>query len=181
MWKGVTICELLHFKCTCGNCSCKLVTNISEWYCCKEIEGCCGVLTNEIVWNDLEEGEELHCISKHLGLRPVCLKKGSLSLVSGKYRTRVKQAYKKKLDQRKGTVDFFFKLSKFAFNPSWISPKIPMKSARKKGTSSFYLRKGITSKVNDLFVRKHASSLFPCLRLWTISDVWFKDVTMDIL
>lgn len=90
MWKGVIICELFYFKCICGNCSCKFVINISEWYCCKEIEGCCGVFINEIVWNDFEEGEELYCIFKYLGFRLVCLKKGSFLLVSGKYRIRVK-------------------------------------------------------------------------------------------
>ena len=65
------------FWCTCGNCSRELLINISECYCCKEIEGCCVALTSEIVRNDLE-GQELHCITKHLGFRPVWQEKWSL-------------------------------------------------------------------------------------------------------
>lgn len=87
--------------CTCGNCSREPLINISECYCCKEIEGCCEALTSEIVLNDLEEGQELRCITEHPGFRPVCLEKWSLRLASGKYRTKGKQAYKK-LVLRKG-------------------------------------------------------------------------------
>ena len=89
------ITSLFTFRCTCGNCSRELLINISECYCCKEIEGCCEALTSEIVLNDLEEGQELHCITEHPGFRPVCLEKWSLRLASGKYRTTGKQAYKK--------------------------------------------------------------------------------------
>ncbi|XP_078363732.1 uncharacterized protein LOC144647935 [Oculina patagonica] len=71
------------------------LTNISECYCCKELEGCCEALTSEIVQEDLEEGQELLCITEHPGFRPVCLEKWSLRLASGKYRTKAKQAYKK--------------------------------------------------------------------------------------
>ncbi|KAL9978424.1 hypothetical protein ACROYT_G015937 [Oculina patagonica] len=66
-----------------------------ECYCCKELEGCCEALTSEIVQEDLEEGQELLCITEHPGFRPVCLEKWSLRLASGKYRTKAKQAYKK--------------------------------------------------------------------------------------
>ena len=52
-------------------------------------------LTSEIVQDDLEEGQELRCITEHPGFRPVCLEKLSLRLASGKYRTKAKQGYKK--------------------------------------------------------------------------------------
>lgn len=68
-------------------------------------------------------------------------------------------------------MDFFFKFLKFVFNLFWILLKIFMKLIRKKGTSFFYLRKGIISKVNDLFVRKYVLFLFFCLRLRIILDV----------
>lgn len=52
-----------------------ITINLVLLCCClqKEIEGC-WVLTSKIVWNDLEEGQGLNYISKHLGLRPVSLK-----------------------------------------------------------------------------------------------------------
>ena len=51
---------LFHAKvhaCTCGNCECNLLTNISKFYCCKELEGIVESLTSEIVLEDLEEGQ----------------------------------------------------------------------------------------------------------------------------
>lgn len=82
-------------RCTCGNCSCGLLANISECYCCKELEGCCEVLTSDLVKEDLQDAQELNCITEHPGFRPVCLEKWSIRLAGGKYRTRNKQWYKK--------------------------------------------------------------------------------------
>jgi len=83
------------FRCTCGNCSCGLLANISECYCCKELEGCCEALASDLVKEDLQNAQELKCITEHRGFRPVCLEKWSLRLAGGKYRTRNKQWYNK--------------------------------------------------------------------------------------
>lgn len=81
--------------CTCGKCERDLLTNISECYCCKELEGCVESLTSEIVLEDLEEGQQLCCVTEHPGFRPVCLEKWSLRLAGGKYRTKAREYYKK--------------------------------------------------------------------------------------
>ncbi|CAH3153488.1 unnamed protein product, partial [Porites lobata] len=81
--------------CTCGKCEPDLLTNISECYCCKELEGCVESLTSEIVLEDLEEGQELCCVTEHPGFRPVCLEKWSLRLAGGKYRTKAREYDKK--------------------------------------------------------------------------------------
>ncbi|CAH3145123.1 unnamed protein product [Porites lobata] len=81
--------------CTCGKCERDLLTNISECYCCKELEGCVESLTSEIVLEDLEEGQELCCVTEHPGFSPVCLEKWSLRLAGGKYRTKAREYYKK--------------------------------------------------------------------------------------
>ena len=80
---------------TCGKCEHNLLTNISECYCCKELEGCVESLTSEIVLEDLEEGQELCCVTEHPGFRPVCLEKWSLRLAGGKYQTKAREYYKK--------------------------------------------------------------------------------------
>ena len=82
-------------RCTCGNCERDLLTNISQCYCCKELEGIVESLTSEIVLGDLEEGQELCCVTEHPGFRPDCLEKWSLWLAGGKYRTKERQYYKK--------------------------------------------------------------------------------------
>ena len=92
-------------RCTCGNCSRELLTNISECYCCKEIEGCCEALTSDIVREDLVEGQELACITQHPGFRPVCLEKWSLRLAASKYKTRDRQRYKKTGSEERSVED----------------------------------------------------------------------------
>ena len=82
-------------RCTCGKCERDLLTNISECYCCKELEGCVEFLKSEIVLEDLEKGQELCCVTEHPGFRPVCLEKWSLRLAGGKYRTKAREYYKK--------------------------------------------------------------------------------------
>ena len=101
------------YRCTCGNCSLELARNISECYCCKEIEGCCEALSSEIVRDELEEGQELQCVTEHPGFRPVCLEKWSLRLASGKYRTKAKQAYKKAGSEERCGVSFVYFTSLF--------------------------------------------------------------------
>ena len=93
------------FRCSCLQCSRDLLRNISEYYCCKELEGCVEAMTCDLVREDLGEGEELKCVTEHPGFRPVCLEKSSLRMASSKYRKRDKQTYKK-LDRRKGALVF---------------------------------------------------------------------------
>ena len=61
-------------RCTCGNCSRDLLANISECYCCKELEGNCEALTSDIVLAELQEGHRLNCdnnsLSRSLKFRP---------------------------------------------------------------------------------------------------------------
>ncbi|CAH3151818.1 unnamed protein product [Porites lobata] len=83
------------YWCSCGNCSLTHLRNISECYCCKELEGCCEALESDIVVEDLEEGDVLKCITEHPGFRPVCLEKWSLRLANGKYHKKDKGYYKK--------------------------------------------------------------------------------------
>ena len=47
-------------RCTCGNCSRDLLANISECYCCKELEGNLEALTSDIVLAELQEGHVLN-------------------------------------------------------------------------------------------------------------------------
>ncbi|CAH3185335.1 unnamed protein product [Porites evermanni] len=81
--------------CTCGKCEHELLTNISECYCCKELEGCVESLSSKLVLEDLEKGQESCCVTEHPGFRPVCLEKWSLRLAGGKYRTKAREYYKK--------------------------------------------------------------------------------------
>ena len=93
---ATTVNELFLFRrCSCGNCSLTHLRNISECYCCKELEGCCEALESDIVVEDLEEGDVLKCITEHPGFRPVCLEKWSLRLANGKYHKKDKGYYKK--------------------------------------------------------------------------------------
>ena len=61
-------------RCTCGNCSRDLLANISECYCCKELEGNLEALTSHIVLAELQEGHVLNCdnnsLSHSLKFRP---------------------------------------------------------------------------------------------------------------
>ena len=59
-------------RCTCGNCSRDLLANISECYCCKELEGNWEALTSDIVLAELQEGHALNCdnCSRSEGRRP---------------------------------------------------------------------------------------------------------------
>ena len=61
-------------RCTCGNCSLDLLANISECYCCKELEGNWEALTSDIVLAELQEGHVLNCdnnsLSRSLKFRP---------------------------------------------------------------------------------------------------------------
>ncbi|XP_044167855.1 uncharacterized protein LOC114951454 [Acropora millepora] len=79
--------------CQCENCNLRFLQNISECYCCCELEGCVEALTSDVVVQDLPEDAKLTCITQHPGFNPVCLEKWSLRLASHKYRTKGKKKY----------------------------------------------------------------------------------------
>lgn len=75
---------LLHFRCKCGNCNVALLQNISECYCCCELEGCEESIKSDLVLRDLAPDVNLTCITQHPGFQPVCLQKWSLRLAADK-------------------------------------------------------------------------------------------------
>ena len=72
------------------------IQNISECYCCQELEGCVESMSSERVLQDLAADEQklLKCITAHPGFNAVSLKKWSLRLAADKYRTKGKQKYR---------------------------------------------------------------------------------------
>ena len=80
-------------RCRCENCDVQFLQNISECYCCCELDGCVEALASDIVLQDLPEGTKLTCITQHPGFNPVCLQKWSLRLAADKYRTKGKKKY----------------------------------------------------------------------------------------
>lgn len=80
--------------CLCGNCDRQLLQNLSECYCCKELEGCKEALDTELVVRDIQPNVKLQCITQHPGFRPVCLEKWSLRMAADRFRTKSKAKYK---------------------------------------------------------------------------------------
>ena len=85
---------LLHFRCKCGNCKVALLQNISECYCCCELQGCEESIKSDLVLQDLAPDVNLTCITEHLGFQPVCLQKWSLRLAADKFKTKGKERYR---------------------------------------------------------------------------------------
>ncbi|XP_068677073.1 uncharacterized protein [Montipora foliosa] len=81
-------------KCKCSNCGITSLQNISECYCCSELEGCLESMKSDLVLQDLAPDATLTCITKHPGFQAVCLQKWSLRLAAGKYKTKGKQMYR---------------------------------------------------------------------------------------
>ena len=79
-----------------GNCAVDNIQNISECYCCQELEGCVECMSSELVLQDLAADEQklLKCITAHPGFNAVCSQKWSLRLAADKYRTKGKQKYR---------------------------------------------------------------------------------------
>ena len=67
-------------RCDSGNCSVVLAQNISECYCCKELEGCGEALESDLVQQDISPNAILNCVTEHPGFNPVCLQKWSLRM-----------------------------------------------------------------------------------------------------
>ena len=61
--------------CHCGNCELAYLQNISECYCCCELDGCVEALVSDIVLQDLPEGTKL--ITENPGFEAVCLQKST--------------------------------------------------------------------------------------------------------
>ncbi|XP_067048448.1 uncharacterized protein [Acropora muricata] len=80
--------------CKCGNCNVALLQNISESYCCCELEGCKESMKSDLVRQDLAPDVTLTCITEHPGFQPVCLQKWSLRLASDKFKTKGKKRYR---------------------------------------------------------------------------------------
>ena len=51
-------------------------------------------LQNDLVLQDLDDGQVLSCITQHPGFRPCCLEKWTVRLTADKYNTKAKQRYK---------------------------------------------------------------------------------------
>lgn len=84
---------ILFIRCKCGNCDRHSLQNISECYCCQELDGCVEAFTSEPVLQDLAPNAKLVCITDHPGFNPVCLEKWSLRLAADKYKTKGKKKY----------------------------------------------------------------------------------------
>ena len=78
----------------CGNCNVALLQNISECYCCCELEGCEESIKSDLILQDLAPDVKLTCITEHPGFQPVCLQKWSLRLAAGKFKTKRKERYR---------------------------------------------------------------------------------------
>jgi len=76
-------------RCSCmWNCTVDNIQNISECYCCQELEGCVESMSSELVLQDLAaDKHKLECIAAHPGFNSVCLQKWSLRLAAYKYRS----------------------------------------------------------------------------------------------
>ena len=84
--------NVLFMLCRCkrGNCSNILLANISECYCCSEVEGCLESMKSDLVLEDLAADVTLKCITEHPGSNPVCLQKWNLRLATAKFTTKGK-------------------------------------------------------------------------------------------
>ena len=80
-------------RCSCGNCNRVFLQNLSECYCCNELDGCKEAMSSELVLQDLPEGTTIKCITDHPGFKPVCLEKWSLRMAADKFCTKTKQRY----------------------------------------------------------------------------------------
>ena len=78
-------------RCKCGNCSVLLLQNISECYCCSELEGCLESTKTDLVLLDIGADVTLKCVTQHPGFNPFCVQKWSLRLAAGKFKTKGKQ------------------------------------------------------------------------------------------
>ena len=81
-------------RCQCGNCSQELLKNISECYCCQELDGCVEAMASDLVLEALPEGQKISCITDHPGFKTVVLDKWSLRMAVSRFNTKEKKTYK---------------------------------------------------------------------------------------
>lgn len=91
-------------RCQCGNCSQELLKNISECYCCQELDGCVEAMASDLVLEALPDGQKISCITDHPGFKTVVLDKWSLRMTVSRFNTKEKKTYRQ--DQKKGNTDF---------------------------------------------------------------------------
>ena len=91
-------------RCDCGNCSVVLAQNISECYCCKELEACDEALESDLVQQSISPNAIVNCVTEHLGFNPVCLQKWSLRMAASKFKIKGKQQYRQKGSEEKLVV-----------------------------------------------------------------------------
>ena len=84
----------MFYRCKRGNCCVLLLQNISECYCCSDLEGCLESTKTDLVLLDIGADVTLKCVTQLPGFNPVCLQKWSLRLVAGKFKTKGKQQYR---------------------------------------------------------------------------------------
>lgn len=80
--------------CQCGNCSQELLKNISECYCCQELDGCVEAMASDLVLEALPDGQKISCITDHPGFKTVVLDKWSLRMAVSRFNTKEKKTYK---------------------------------------------------------------------------------------
>ena len=68
--------------------------NISECYCCQELDGCKEAMCSDIVLKDITDGTVLKCVTQHPGFNAVCLEKWSLRMAAERFKTRDKKRYR---------------------------------------------------------------------------------------
>ena len=88
-------------SCKCGNCSVLLLQNISECYCCSELEACLESTKTDLVLVDIAADVTLKCIMQHPGFNPVCLQKWSWGWLQGNSRRKANNSTDRK-EVRKG-------------------------------------------------------------------------------
>lgn len=72
-----------------------MLNNISECYCCQELEGCVEAMDSDLVKEELEPNTKLGCITEHPGFSQCCLMKWNLRMAGIRYKTKHKERYKK--------------------------------------------------------------------------------------
>lgn len=80
-------------RCSCGNCRRESLQNLSECYCCQELDGCTESMSSDQVMEDVPSDETLKCVTQHPGFNAVCLQKWSLRMAGERVRTKDKKKY----------------------------------------------------------------------------------------
>ena len=102
-------------RCKCGKCCITTLQNISECYCCTELDGCVESLTTDLVQQDVST--ELSCVTEHPGFQPVCLEKWSLRMAADRFKTKEKQRYRQTgSEERYKFYAIYYSLNLFVYH-----------------------------------------------------------------